>query len=182
MASQEQYSTNLGISSLPEFSQKDFPELYVDALKLRGALRTLQGALDRYTGVLPIDQQYWSTQGVNSVRLQNLSPVYAIAGEDIVAGAIVSFYDVSGVLTAQNANATAAGKPARAFASGIVATGSYGQFILCGINPYIGGLTNGATYYLSNTNGLIAPAAGTILQRIGFAVGTSKLYFNPDLV
>lgn len=182
MASKQSFSTNTGISAAPEFSSTEYPELYVDALKIRGGIQVLQQALDQYTGVVGISQALWSTAAATQNRLSGLTRQYAVAGVNISQGQTVYFYSVSGVLTAGLANATSTGKPARAYCNGTVSAGAYGEFILEGICPYIGSLTLGATYYQSNTDGLIAPASGTILQRIGFSLGSSTLYFRPDLV
>lgn len=182
MANKQKASTNLGLSSIPEFSSKDYPDIYVDNLKLRNAIGVLQTALDQYTGILGLDPAYWPTAAASQIRLGDYTPMYAIAEVTMVAGNIVNFHDVGGVLKARLADATAAGKPAHAFCAADVGIGSFGEFTLQGICQNIGGLTNGVTYYQSNTPGLIAAGAGTILQRIGFALGPSTLYFRADLV
>jgi hypothetical protein len=178
------FSTNTGISATPEIDQTQYPEIYIDNLKLRNGIKILQGVLDTYTGALGEETQYWNqqTNPANWVRLQNLTRVYAQATEVIAAGAIVNFYNNAGSLGVRNANATAAGKPAHGISSTALTASAYGEFILEGAIFAIGGLTIGTTYYLSNTNGLIAAGAGTIVQRIGYAIGTNTLIFRPDLV
>lgn len=188
MAAKDQYSTNLGLSILPEVSQKEHPTIYLEFMKLRNALRSLQGALDTYTGALSEDPAYWNqVANASSTRLQNISRVYAVAGEAITLAQQVSFYNNAGVLTARKANSTDNTKPSRAFCSVTagVAAGSYGEFILMGVNPYYAGLTPGATYYLHTTSGQITitpPAAvGNIVQEVGFALDANTLFFNPTL-
>lgn len=178
----QQFSTNLGLSALPEIDQNKYQDLYVEILRLRGALRVLQSSLDTYTGILGEDSAFWSVQNPDSwIRLQGLSRVYLQATEAISAGAIVNFYDSGTALVARNANASAAGKPARAYSTGNVAINGWGEFILCGAVS-IGGLTRGATYYLSNTNGLISGTAGTVSQVVGYALSTTRLFFNPVMI
>jgi hypothetical protein len=182
VAGTQKFSTNLGIAGAPEFSAKDYPEIFVDSLKLRNAMRVLQQALDLYTGAIPIEEIYWKSAGVSQVRLGGITKVYAIAEEELTRGTIVNFYEDSNVLIARKANASSAGKSAQAFCSKEVAEGAFGEFTLQGICRDIGGLTTGATYYQSNTAGLIANGPGTILQRVGIAFGPTTLYFRADFV
>lgn len=188
MAQQDQFSFNLGLSTLPEFEQSKHPELWVELLRMRIALRTMQGALDLYTGALSEDQAYWNqTSPASSVRLQNISRVYAKALENISAGQLVSFTNSAGELGAQKANATDNTKPCRAFCytPGGVTSGNYGEFMLMGIVPYLTGMTPGTAYYLSTTSGQYTTAApstvGNIAQEVGYALTSNTLYFNPVL-
>jgi hypothetical protein len=178
------FSTNTGITAIPEFEQSKYPDLYLDSLKVRNGIKILQGVLDTYTGALGEEAAYWGqqTNPANWNRLQNLTRTYGQATEAIAAGALVNFYNNAGVLGVRNANATAVGKPAHAYATTAVASSSYGEFIQQGTCFLIGSLTIGTTYYLSNTNGLISAGAGTVSQKIGYAIGTSTLVFRPDLV
>lgn len=179
----QQFSTNTGIAATPEFSQSQFPGIYLDSLRLRQGIKILQSVLDTYTGALGEEPTYWNQVGATSWnRLANLTRTYAQATEYIVAGAMVNFYSNAGVLAVRNANASAAGRQCHAFSNGIVNVGAYGEFIQQGICYLVGGLTPGITYYLSNTDGLIANAAGTISQKIGYAMGPNILVFRPDLV
>lgn len=183
MAAQS-FSTNLGITAQPEVPQAKYPEIYIDLLKVRNGIKLLQGVVDQYCGALGEESQYWNQQSnpANWHRLQNLNRTYAQATENIAAGAIVNFYNNAGVLGVRNANASAAGKPAHAWCTTAVTTGNYGEFITQGTCFLISSLTIGTTYYLSNTNGLISSGAGTISQKIGYAIGTSTLIFRPDLI
>lgn len=107
-----------------------------------------------------------------------------IAGENIVYGAAINFYDNAGVLTVRNANATNNTKPCQGFCTnaGGITTGNIGQIQTRLGNVSVTGLTNGASYFLSTTDGLIANvpavAAGNISQFIGFAIANNVLAFN----
>jgi hypothetical protein len=181
--SAQSFSTNLGISAQPEVPQAKYPEIYVDNLKIRNGIKLLQGVVDQYCGTLGEDPNYWGQQNNPGTwhRLQNLNRTYAQATEAIAAGAIVNFYNNGGTLGVRNANAST-GKPAHAWCTTAVAANSYGEFITQGTCYLIGGLTIGTTYYLSNTNGLVSASAGTVSQKLGYAIGSSIFVFRPDLI
>lgn len=44
------FHTNLGLSTLPEFDQHKYPELYAELLRIRNALVILQGVVDILAG------------------------------------------------------------------------------------------------------------------------------------
>ena len=44
------FSTNLGLSSLPEMDQKKDPEIYAELLRIRNALKVLQSTIDVLAG------------------------------------------------------------------------------------------------------------------------------------
>jgi hypothetical protein len=189
MAEKNQYSTNLNLTSIPEFEQKKYPEIWADSLRIRNAIRGLQGALDLYTGALSEDDQYWSTTSAgSSTRVQSITRIYAIALEDITLGQTVHLTDSAGSLAARKANATDSTKPARAICSKIdgVLTGQWGEFFMLGVANYFTGLTPGTPFYLSaTTSGVItnvAPTgAGNIIQPVGFALDAGSVWFNPSL-
>jgi len=179
-------STNLGIGPTPEFSQEKHPDIWADSQRIRNAIGILQSALDSYTGALSEDKNYWSeVSPATSVRIQNISRVYAKAGETIAAGATVNFYNVSGALTARLANATNNTKPCHAYALAAVNSGDYGEFILGGILSQFSGLTPGTMYYLATSSGNYvntAPStAGNIVQQVGYVLTSTTFYFNPVL-
>lgn len=184
MTAPQGFSTNTGISAIPDIPQDKYPDIYIDNLKLRNGIKILQGVLDTYTGALGEEPAYWGQQTNPAAwnRIQNLTRTYGVATENIAAGALVNFYNNAGVLGVRNANATAAGKPAHAWSTTAVTAGNPGEFIQQGTCFLIGSLTIGSTYYLSNTNGLISSGSGTITQRIGYAIGTNTLVFRPDLI
>jgi hypothetical protein len=182
MASDQQFSTNLGLGALPEIDQRKNPDIYNDLLRIRNALKTLQFSLDQYTGAISEDSAYWKNiQSQNSVRTQNISKVYAVSSDTIAVGQIVELYNNAGVLTARLSNV---GTPryARAFCStlGGATPGAVSEFSLLGVNQFFSGLTPGAIYYLSGTPGAIQ--AGATAQRVGFALTAQNLFFNPTLI
>lgn len=183
----QEFSTNLGLSILPEMESREQPTVYAEFLRIRNALRVLQSALDVYTGALSADINYWDqTPPSSSVRVQGVSRVYAITSEAIALGELVNLYNVAGTMTARKANATNGTKPCRAYCSvnGGVALGAYGEFILLGLLRTTG-VTPGATYYVGTTGGLItgtAPAVvGNLVQEIGFGLDDESIWFNPVL-
>lgn len=178
----QNFSTRLGIAQFPEIDQAKYPTIFADALRVRQALTILQGALDTYTGATGADPANWSQLDPMSWdRLANLTRTYVQATEAIAAGATVNFYNNSGTIAARNANA-AAGKPAHAYANAAVVSGAWGEFIRQGACKIISGLTVGATYYQSNTNGLITPTAPAIKQVVGYAMSPTTLVFQPTII
>lgn len=176
----QKFSTNTGLSATPEVNQNTDPQLYGESLKLRGGIRSLQGALDAYTGVLGEDPDFWSTLSPEQwILLQNHTRVYCKATVAIGAGQIVNLYNNAGLLEARLADA-ATPQYARAYATAAVSAGVFGEFRLMGVVT-ITGLTPGAIYYLANTAGLVAAAAGTNPQMVGWALSSTKLFFNPTL-
>lgn len=182
------YSTNLGLSELPEIDQKKYPGIFQDLVRIRIAIRGLQSALDIYTGALPEDKQYWPSVGVTDyLRLQNISRIHCEVSEDISAGHAVTFFDFGGKLAAKRADSNTINNPCRGFCSakGGVLAGSYGEFVLLGVNPFYSGLTPGQEYYLSLTPGLITSVMpttmGNIQQKIGYALSSTALWFNPSI-
>lgn len=183
MTQAQQFSSNTGITAIPEFNQAQYPEIYVDSIRIRNGIKILQSLLDTYTGALGEEQANWgSVSPASWDRIANLTRIYAKVSENIAAGAMVNFFNNAGVLGVRNAIANAAGKPAHAWSGGAVTSGNYGEFFREGVCYLIGSLTIGTTYYLSNTSGLISNAAGTVSQKVGYAIGTNTLVFRPDLV
>ena len=181
-----QYSTNLNLSALPELDQKKDPLVYAELLRLRSSLRLLQSALYTYTGALSTETAYRNqTAPTSSIRVQNISRIYAEATEIIAYGAAVNIYNSAG-LKCRNANATAAGKLCRTFCnnSAGAVSGDFVELIILGVLPIVGAIP-GQDYYMSITSGIISatpPAvAGNVVQRIGFGLDANSIWFNPSL-
>jgi hypothetical protein len=177
------FSTNLGLSPLPDIDQTKYPEIFSQLLRLQNAISILQAALDAYTGRSTAQAQ--GLPGSNTyLGVQNITRTFAKATEVIAYGAICSFVNNAGVLGVRNANATGATRLAKAFCNVTtgMAIGDTGEFILLGYIP-ITGLTPGSDYFLSTVNGALTVtkpvAAGNVSQYVGFALGTTGLYFNP---
>jgi len=179
-------STNLGLSVTPEFPQNKYPEVWGDLQRIRNAISVLQSALDTYTGALSADPSIWSkVSPADSIRSHNISRVYALATDNILAGRLVNFYNNGGSLGARNANATTGSKPAHAFALSAVNSGNWGEFIVLGVCTTFSGMVPGTRYFLATTDGnytASAPgAAGNIVQAVGYVLTPTTFYFNPSL-
>ena len=175
-------SVNTG---LPNIADPPDPSFFPEFTRVYNAVRNIALALDAYTGFVGVDKQFWGqTTPATSLLSQNLQRLYVPASVNISYGQTVNLYSNAGVLTARLANASAAGTPMHGWCStsGGVLAGATGEFMLGGLCPAISGLTIGSTYYQSNTAGSIGLAAGTISQKVGFAIGTTQLMVRPDLV
>lgn len=137
-------------------------------------------------GVGPQNVDEWSqlAGGSSTLLIGNLTRFYAQAAENIPFGAAVSLVNVGGVSFVELANATNNTKPARGFCSlgAGIPTGQIGEVqLLAGVTE-IGGLTPGASYFLSTTPGLLAAtpavAAGNIEQMVGVAINSTALLYN----
>lgn len=184
----EQYSTDLGLSTFPEISKDKYPDVFNDLISIRLAIRTLQTALDRYTGALGEDPNYWANATPNQfVLLQNISRVYCQANANITYGQMVHFTNTAGTLRAELSDATDITKPARAFCSiiGGILSGNFGEFILIGINSAYVGLTPGLEYYAAIVPGsltsVIPVTTGNLIQKVGYALSPTQLYHHPSL-
>jgi hypothetical protein len=159
------------------------PAFFAIFTRVYNAIRNLAIALDSYTGRADIDQTQFSQVPVSSsLGTQNLLRVYCIFGVAITPGQAVHLYNDAGILKAELASAATSATPMHGWCQTGAGVGEWGEVILGGLCELIGGLTPGATYYLGNTAGTIAPTAGTTTQRVGFALGSSTLYVNPTLI
>lgn len=190
MASPQRFSTNLGLSTLPEVDDKKNPDVYAECLRIRNALRILQAALDSYTGALSEDEGFWSQANpAQTSRVQNISRVYGQASEDLSLGNAVNFFDLGGgKLGVRKAIASSTPLPCFGFCStsGGVLAGGFTEVILLGMNSFFAGITPGTIYYLSQTTAggyTITPPSltGEIVQQVGVGVGERNFWFNPVL-
>jgi len=175
-------SINTGLPNLPDPPD---PAFFAEFVRIYNAIRNIQIAVDSYTGALPQDAAYYSqTLATSTILTQNTQRLYVKFSEAATYGATINLWNNASVLNARLSSASAAGKPIHAWCStaGGVASGAYGEVMLGGLCTAIGGLTIGATYYAGNTAGTIAPTAGTVPQKIGYAIGAALLIFNPDLI
>ena len=137
-------------------------------------------------GVGPQIPSQWEVIKGDSFTLQagNLNRFYVEASELIPYGAAINLWNNGGILMAQNANATTHTKPCQGFCSTIggIAVGTAGEVILNAGIARLSGLTLGANYYLSGTNGLLTTVpltgAGNIEQFCGVAIDSTHLSFN----
>ncbi len=109
-----------------------------------------------------------------------------IAGENVLTGQLLHYYNDSGVTKAQLADATDATKPCQAFAANDALTGEIVRPL--GAASDITGLTGktpGAAQYLSAaTPGAMTESppssVGNLIQKIGSALNTTTVDFNPE--
>lgn len=178
------YSTNLGLEQLPEFDQRKYPSIFNDSIRIRTAINTLQAALDKYTGALPLDSKLQGQVGAReSVRLGDITRFYVTTSAALSYGQMVELYNVAGSLRARKASAASPSTKAKAFVSstGTIASGELAEVKLLGVLSGLSALTPGASYYLSDTAGYISSTPGTNLQYLGFALSATELFFNPTL-
>lgn len=174
---------------LPLFGDDHLPQDVkpsIDAILM--AFNLLLVGMNRYCGVVSLLQQYGSLDAAitidMSVLINNMTRCMLPTSENIANGAMITVYDVAGVPTARNANATDGTKPCMGFCNtaGGVLLGNDGEFNLgMGIAP-TAGATIGQPYWLSTVNGVIANApavaAGNIEQFVGWAFSATKLFYN----
>lgn len=137
-------------------------------------------------GVGPRNVDQWLELAGNPITLLmgNLNRFYVQAAVDIPFGAAVALVQSGSIVTAELANATDATKPARGFCttSGGILIGEVGEVQISTGIIEIAGLTPGSPYFLSTTDGLIAPtpavAASNIEQYVGFALDEVNFAFN----
>ena len=184
MSDKVSLSIQLGIPQVPEYV-KDDPQLYAELQRILNGLNNLALAVDAYTGRQPLTVA--AKQGFKigaATRSQYLDVIYATAQVNMPAGAAV-YLRINGD-GLHDAYLATASEPAK-FCHGIVVTDggvAAGSLVAVqlgqGLVPYIGGLTEGQTYYLANTDGAISNVPGTTVQRLGYALGPSYFYFIPN--
>ncbi len=174
MAAKPSMSINLGLGVAPDV---DDPELYNALMPLYNAIKNTMYAVDSYTGnTLITPDEYSSVNAFTQLTTQKNAVLFVKLTSKVTAGQLVNFHN-SGGLRAQ-LTTTAIGR-AHAFT---IAAGDIGDHVpvcLLGLCTYISGLSIGAGYYLSAS----VPGAVTATvtgQRLGFAIGPSELWFNPE--
>lgn len=178
-------SWDLGIPSVPEYS-KDDPLLFFELQRIYNALNNLAGTLDLYSGRAPsIELAKTASNIFAATRSQYLDVVMAKAMVDIPAGAATytRYNATDKIFEAYLASASSASTACTSFCvtDGGVTAGSYCSVQYSGgLVPFIAGMTEGVTYYLSNTPGTISNAPGTYTQKLGYAIGPVYFYFIPN--
>lgn len=174
-------SINTGLPNIPDPPE---PEFFAEFTRIYNAIRNLTIAIDSYTGALPAEAASFSQTSLSSsVLSQNVLRVYVPFGVTIAFGQMVNLYDGgSGVLTARLASAASGGLQAHGWCSIGAASGAYGEVMLGGLCKGVTGLTPGLTYYLGNTPGGVAATPGTVSQKLGYALGNSSLFIQPQLI
>lgn len=127
---------------------------------------------------------------VDSTMLPSSSGLPSLSvptSENLAAGAIVNLYSASGTLTARNASAADATKPADGFVLAATTSPANATVYFAGsMNNGASGLTLGAPVFLSASTAGAATAtapstAGNLVQRLGGdAISATEFLFNPD--
>lgn len=101
----------------------------------------------------------------------------------LAAGDFVNVYNDGGVAKARKADASTGTAPANGFVLEAVLAAATATVYWGGINNAVAGVTPGQ-HYLSTTPGAsnhVAPSsAGNIVQRLGTAVNSTTIYFDPQ--
>lgn len=99
------------------------------------------------------------------------------------AGDLVNVFNDAGVMKVRRADASTGVAPANGFVLAAFTAGQTATVYFAGLNSQVTGLTPGL-HYLSTTPGAsnhVAPAAsGNVVQRIGTALNSTTLFFNPQ--
>jgi hypothetical protein len=171
-------------TGLPNIPSPPDPDFFAEFTRVYNAIRNLTIAIDAYTGALPADAiNYSVTPATATILTQNMQRLYVQFTDTVTYGQVIHLYNNAGVLNAQLSNASTS-KSAHAWcstAAGVTA-GAFGEVMLGGLCTAFTGLTIGATYYLGNAAGTIAPTPGTLSQKIGYALSATQLFFKPDLI
>lgn len=171
---------NTGLPNTPDVPD---PKFFAEFVRLYNAVRNLTIAIDSYTGAQAQEAAYYSqTPATQTLLSQNSLRLYVPFTVTMTLGQTVNLFDNAGALGARLASAAAAGTPMHGWVSIAATAGNYGEVMLGGLCTLIGGLTRGTTYYLGNTAGTIANTAGVVSQRVGYAIGTSQLFVQPQLI
>ena len=176
------YRITTGLPQLPAGQKSESFNL---VLPLYTAMNSVAQAVSVVSGLVDFNQSELAERNqVASLSTANHNKVFALAPVALTFGTIVNLYLSGGKIAAQPADATDNTKPAHGIvnqAQGIAA-GDYGEIVICqGYSSGIAGTTFGSYYYLS-TAGLIQlarpAAAGSIVQAVGFGLGTSGFYLS----
>lgn len=172
----------LGLPQLP--NENLTPIIYGELSTVYGAIFNLLRGISTYGGIDAPQQQDWAQSPPSATFLVgNLTRLYVACGVAIGAGQLVNLYNNAGVLNAQLASASSAATLAHGVAN---IAGAAGDIIeiqwMRGFITSIGGMSLGATYYLSPTAGAVQnlppTAVGTIQQPIGLAIAASQLLMD----
>ena len=168
MANQE-YSVNLGLDLVP--LAKD-SETLGDLYRLYNACKLIMSAVDQYTGILGASSDQWSTMGADFITSQNQNRFYGQALAAITPGQFCGLKASGQIVTALAGNIIG-------FAPFAIGAGSYGEIRLFGIHKAVTGLTPGVWYY--GTTGTPGALTATVTsQKIGYALRSDRLFFNPQ--
>jgi hypothetical protein len=171
---------NTGLPNIPEVPD---PRFLAEFVRVYNAIRNLTIAVDAYAGAQAQEAEFYSqTPATQTLLSQNVLRLYVPFTVTMTLGQTVNLHDTGSALGARLASAAAAGTQMHGWVSIAATAGNYGEVMLGGLCNLIGGLTRGTTYYLGNTAGTIANSAGVVSQRVGYAIGTSQIFMQPQLI
>lgn len=174
---------NSGLPQLPEGVPQ---EAYNHFVLIYNAIHKLESLVSKYAGTDTLDPDIWDQVAVDdTVYSGNLNRFYLPAYEALAYGQVVSIINDAGTPKFRKANATNNTKPAFGFVTS-PATAAIGERVEViggmGLISGVAGMTPGARYFLSTSDGLVtnaAPvAAGNIEQVIGVAITSTRLFMN----
>lgn len=102
------------------------------------------------------------------------------ASENLAAGDLVNIWNNAGPRV-RKADATAAGKEAHGFVLSAVTSGANATVYFEGSNTSISGATPGVLFLATTAGGTTSTApssSGNVVQRVGFATGTTSMNFQ----
>lgn len=170
-----------GLGNTPDPLENEL--IYEEFARVYNAIKILQQRLGDFAGAGVLDPSNYLTLNplfADSIQIHRLQAVVVTSADTISAKHFVNLYNSAGALRARRADATAIGTRAHGWAPEAIANGSKGIIFLHSGFETGGGLTLGATYYLSaaTPGGIttVAPAVvGNIRQEIGFALSATEL-------
>jgi hypothetical protein len=135
-----------------------------------GKVAALDGSGRLDTSVLPVGI------GADTVAI--------VASENLAAGDLINVWNDGGTAKIRKADASTQGKDAQGFVLASVTSGNSGTVYFEGSNTQMTSLTPGLQFLSSTTPGkttTTAPtAAGTIVQRVGFATSDTSMNFQSN--
>lgn len=202
MATNQQYTSNLGLAVLPELQDAD-PRLYQEFVKVYNAIKVLATNLDKYSGLEfrdSVQQAQYSTAGqaANTMVGVNGFKLYKVASVTLSYGQMVYINSAGQVALANGGfngtnSVVLAGffKPAH-FVVTSGGTTNAGSVVEISSQAIINtsGLTPGRVYQLNGAGiadfgsffiaGSVNVNNGIQTQDIGVAVSATELFFIPD--
>lgn len=189
---QSGYSSSIdtGLPAIPDLNNIQQPDkLAYNFIQVYNAISTLAQSIDSYTGNSPQPTSVTNSniQPVEStVLVGNTSNLWCNAQTALLAGYAVKFVNVSGVLNAAYAQASALSNMCYGITMTAAAINTPVQVLLLGLFNFGGSVIPGSLYYLSPTvaGGITttSPAtSGQIIQPVGYGLDTDSIFFNPSL-
>lgn len=176
--SNQLYSFSLNIPDMSLIDSQKDPKAYNDAMHVRAALNAIRSQIDKVSGNLGFN----AVTDLNTL-ISDLTYVSGTALEDIAPGALVTFVDNSGTLGIKNAAADTA-LYARGFCAetSTITSGNLVQIKLKGPYQYYSSLIPGNMYYLHGTLPRPSATPATNSQKLGIAITSQLINFQPELV